>query len=410
MDLVKVCDHMQFTTQQETIKLLAEFLKGRSVLLIDPSQNYRTSLKQFLTNLKVKNICAASSTDEAKRFLLTHKVGFLIVEWIIQKDNGLEFCRELQKQKQFRDIPYLLITGENLKNDVILASEVNIDGYLLKPFSYEGFTNKILEITRGVLNPSPLAKNLQEAESCLDSGDLEQASAIFNEVYAKNPDSARALVGLASVAKAERQHDKAITFLNRACGINPDYMPGYRLLLEIYESQDDREHVLAIAQRLHELSPDNPKYALKLATLYLLQQDMENSEQLFRRTIQLSPRIAAAYKGLGDIALRKNDSAAAEKHYRKALDIEQTDISTLNSLGLAYIRMGKFKEGIQKYLMAFRLEPEDPRILFNLGNAYEKQGRLEKALYYYEKAIIIDETYQKAQVAIDRINAGLRRD
>ena len=118
-------------------KSLAEFLGDRWVLVVEPTGNYRTSIKQFLANLKVKRVKLVSTVADARREMLTAKIGLFIVEWALDQQNGLQFCRALRREAPYKHTPFLLLTVENLRQDVVLAAEVEITAYLLKPFSFE---------------------------------------------------------------------------------------------------------------------------------------------------------------------------------------------------------------------------------------------------------------------------------
>lgn len=384
-------------------KMLADWLGKRSVLVVEPSVNYRASIKQFLQNLKVKEIKVVSSVAEARREMLTRKIGFFIVEWQLTQTNGLQFCRSLRKEAQYKDSPFLLLSVENLRKDIVLASEVRIDGYLLKPFSYEDFREKIFSILRGLTQPTLLNNLLDLAETHLVGGRLEEAEQLYEESLTVREHSARALTGMARIERARDHADKALHHLSEAIRINPDYIEAYKHILEIHEEQEDRSGLIQTASILHQLSPENPRYTLILARAYLELQELEGSETFFRKTILLSPRMAEAYKGLGNVYMAKEDYEKAKRNFNKALDLDSEDIGILNSLGLAYIRLGQYKEGIERYMMGLKLDPHDARILFNIAHAYEKRADFDSAKKYYTQALMHKPGYTKAARGLERI-------
>jgi tetratricopeptide (TPR) repeat protein len=390
---------------RETAALLQRFLGDRYVLVCDPSPNFRTSIKQFLQNLKVNNVRAVSNTTEARRVLLTTKVALFIVEWIGEAENGIQFCREIKKRPEYRMAPFLLISSENMRQDVILASEGGIDRYLLKPFSFEDFTGKLNSLVKEELDPNVMNVLMRRADATLMAEEYDAAEELYREGQKHDPNSARAVTGLASICRARNQNAKAVALLQSATAMNPNFITPYRMLLELYEEQHDFEGMVAAAKKLNEMSPDNPSYALKLATLYLQQRDLVSSERFFKRAISLSPALAGAYKGLGDVAMVQRDFDKAEKHYKKALDLDKTDISTLNSLGMAFVRMGRFQEGIQRYLVALRIDSQNEKVLFNLGHAWEKLGNQAEARQRYLDALKVNPKFSKAIRGLARLGA-----
>lgn len=373
-------------------------LKDRVVLVVEPSINYRNSIKSFLTNLKVPNIRIVSSVKEAKRELLTAKVGLFIVEWSLSDTNGIQFCRELRAMAHHRDTPFLLLSVENLRSDVILASEVGIDGYLLKPFSYEVFGEMVEGLVRSHSHPTDLNQKILFGQRLLRERKVEEAEQVFKAILAENQGSARSMHGMGGVAVARKRAKEAFSWFQRAIQVNPDFLDAYRDQLDLMVANSyPLPEVLEIATRINELSPDNPKYTLILARIHLELGNLEQSEAFFKNSIRLSPKMADAYKGLGKINMIQEDYQSAMKNFRKALDLDNRDISILNSLGLAYVKLGKYQDGIDKYRAALQMSPHDPRILFNLGYAKEKVGEIDQAEFYYTQALDHDPKFEKAQ-------------
>src|SRR5690606_34555561 len=118
-------------------------------------------------------------------------VGLFIVEWGLDDVNGLQFCRELRRNAKYKNTPFLLLSTENLKQDVILASEVAIDGYLLKPFSYEDFCSQILTIQKMYASPNRSNTLLDLGDDKLARGDLTGAETNYQKALEVKPGSAR---------------------------------------------------------------------------------------------------------------------------------------------------------------------------------------------------------------------------
>lgn len=391
------------STAGKTKQLLADFLGEKAVLVVEPSANFRASIKQFLANLRVRKVKLVTSVADARREMLTTKVGLFIVEWALDGTNGLQLCRSLRKEAAYRDTPFLLLSTENLRKDVILASEVRIDAYLIKPFSYEDFSAQIGAILAEQANPSRLRLLLESAEDKLARGDLEQAEQLYLEAQGVSDKSARALCGLARVKRQRGDPKAAVALLNQAVALNAEYIEAYRVMLDIHEEQFNRAGIIHTASILHSLSPENPRYTLMLARCYLEMSALEASEKFFRKTVSLSPRLAEAYKGLGNVYLAQEEYEKAMRSFKKALDLDENDVSTLNSLGTTYVRMEQYKEGIDKYMLALKLDPHDARVLFNIGHAHEKRGDLDKAKWYYAQALINKAGFDKAVRGLERL-------
>jgi tetratricopeptide (TPR) repeat protein len=381
-------------------------LGSRSILIIEPTQNYKNSMKGYLSNLKITQYKCVSTVRDAKICLLTLDIGLFICEWSLKQTNGIQFCRDIRENPKFRDTPFLLLSVENLRKDVVLASEVGIDGYLLKPFSYEEFCDAINAAMKSRNSPSSTNRLIDEAHACLRLKDTQRATVLFEQARQENSQSARALHGLATIADLEGDPQKALSILKQAHLLNPDYIEALRDLIEILHVRGPTRELIEYAQKAHEVSPENPKYTLILAKAYLEEEQYLLSEQYFKRTIRLSPKLAQAYKGLGRIYLIQEDYDSAMKNFERALDLDEEDVGVLNSLGLTYVKLGKFQDGIEKYLAALKIRPNDYRIFFNLGYAKEKVGDRESAHFYYQQALNHNPEFTKAQRRLKNLSVA----
>jgi tetratricopeptide (TPR) repeat protein len=382
---------------------LNDYLKDRFILVLEPRANYRASLKNFLLNLKVKQVRFVGSVAEAKREMLTLKVGLFICEWLLPEKNGLQFCRELRKDKQYKATPFLLLSTENLRKDVILASEGGVDAYLLKPFSYEDFCAQIEMMIAATKNPSALISILERADSHADQKEFWVAEALYKEALAIRPTSAKALTGLGRLQLAEKNRPKALAYFQQAITNNPEYIDGYKCILQVSEEAGDPHGILQNATILQNLSPENPRYPLLIAYAHMELGNLSQSEIEFKCCIRLSPAVADGYKGLGHLYLQQKDYEKARKTLAKALELDRGDVSVLNSLGLSYVRQNMLDEGIQKYRVALSIDASDERVLFNLAIAMELKGDLSAAREMLLRAIAANSDFEKAKRNLERI-------
>ncbi len=388
---------------QKQAPKIQPLLSGKSILVVEPNVNYRSSIRAFFTNMKIKDFRIVSSVRDAKVASLSLDIGLYICEWNLKETNGIQFCRELRRNPQSREAAFLLLSVENLKDDVILASEVGIDGYLLKPFSYEEFQSTVHQILKARSQPRSLNQLLNLAEQVMADGDLQEAESLFCKALIDHPMSARAFCGLGRIEADRANFEKAFHLFRSAIEINPDYLEAVRSLLDIGLQNGKSKQLLPLARYAQHLSPNNPRYSLILAQILLEESQFPESEQHFKQAIRLSPRLAESYKGLGKLYLIQDDYDRAMKNFHKALDLEDQDVSLLNAIGLTYVRLGKYQEGLEKYLSALRIDPQNYRVLFNLGYANEKIGNYERAFFYYNQALTQKPEFTKAKRRIAQI-------
>jgi tetratricopeptide (TPR) repeat protein len=383
-------------------------LKDKFVLVIEPTISYRSSIKGFLTNLRIKNIRVVGSVAEAKRELLSIKVGLIICEWRLKEKNGIVFCRELKSDLKYRDIPFLLTSTENLKKDIILASEGGVSSYLLKPFSFEDFCKHLESLMSELVNPSNLNTLLDQAEKALISKEFWEAESLFLQALDVKRTSARAKAGLGRVELENGRLDKADALFREALALNEEYIDAYKGLLSLAEIRDDHVSTLEIATKLQELSPENPRYPLILAKCQLENGDLASSEAMFKAAVRLSPTLVDAFRGLGQLYLQKQEYESSSKMFEKALDLDRGDVPTLNSLALTYVKRGMIEEGVKKYRLALSIDAFDSRIHFNLGLACMQIADYAQAKEAFEKALESSPGMEKARRQLEILNDKIK--
>lgn len=67
----------------------------------------------------------------------------LLLDINMPRMNGIEFLIQLRKDPELRSLSVFVMTTSNEESDKIAAYDLNVAGYVLKPLSFEGFTNAI---------------------------------------------------------------------------------------------------------------------------------------------------------------------------------------------------------------------------------------------------------------------------
>lgn len=67
----------------------------------------------------------------------------ILLDINMPKMGGIEFLGELRKHPELKATSVFMMTTSNEDSDKIAAYDLNVAGYVLKPLSFEGFTNAI---------------------------------------------------------------------------------------------------------------------------------------------------------------------------------------------------------------------------------------------------------------------------
>lgn len=69
--------------------------------------------------------------------------GIILLDINMPKMGGIEFLVELRKQPDIKSISVFVMTTSNEECDKVAAYNLNVAGYILKPLSFEGFSNAV---------------------------------------------------------------------------------------------------------------------------------------------------------------------------------------------------------------------------------------------------------------------------
>ncbi|MEK7681188.1 MAG: tetratricopeptide repeat protein [Patescibacteria group bacterium] len=141
----------------------------------------------------------------------------------------------------------------------------------------------------------------------------------------------------------------------------------FQLKFRIYVGKIQRllhhEEALKIKLKNKSMSKDEKEFKLAQLIQEAEQQfqlgNFDKAEDGFIAAVKVSPKSASAYRGLGDTYLAKN----------------------------------AIEEARQTYSFLLKLDPEDDSVLVKLAELSESQGDLEEAIQYYQRAILINDSF-----------------
>jgi two-component system, chemotaxis family, chemotaxis protein CheY len=117
-------------------------------LVVDDFATMRRIVKNILRQIGYTNILEAENGQMALDVLRREKVDFIISDWNMPQMPGIELLKAVRSQEEWKDLPFLMVTAEGQKENVLEAVKFKVSNYIVKPFTPETFIekmNKILE-------------------------------------------------------------------------------------------------------------------------------------------------------------------------------------------------------------------------------------------------------------------------
>lgn len=116
------------------------------ILVVDDFATMRRIIKNILRELGYENIFEADSGLSALEVLKKENINFIISDWNMPQMSGIELLKAVRNSENWRDIPFLMVTAEGQKENVIEAAKNKVSNYIVKPFTAEVLKEKINKI------------------------------------------------------------------------------------------------------------------------------------------------------------------------------------------------------------------------------------------------------------------------
>ncbi len=119
------------------------------ILIIDDMPTIISLLKEILSNLGYSNFKTAENGEKALSVLhdcqiKNQPIEFIFSDWQMPKLSGIELLKQIRKEPQWKDLPFLLITSEGEKHQVTEAILSGVSNYVVKPFNAATIKTKML--------------------------------------------------------------------------------------------------------------------------------------------------------------------------------------------------------------------------------------------------------------------------
>ncbi len=119
------------------------------VLIVDDFATMRRIVKGVLKQLGFSNIVEAEDGSAALSELKKDPVGLIVSDWNMPKMSGLDLLKAVKGDASLKDIPFVMVTAEGQKENVIEAVKAGVSNYIMKPFTPETFSEKLEKVLGG---------------------------------------------------------------------------------------------------------------------------------------------------------------------------------------------------------------------------------------------------------------------
>ncbi len=113
------------------------------ILIVDDQDSILRIIKGLLAELGYNDIRTASNGQKACIILKQEKIEMIISDWNMPQMTGIELLKYVRHDAQLLNIPFIMVTAEAEKDNIVEAIQAGVDQYVVKPFTADDLKKKM---------------------------------------------------------------------------------------------------------------------------------------------------------------------------------------------------------------------------------------------------------------------------
>ncbi len=115
-------------------------------LVVDDFSTMRRIVRNLLKELGFTNVDEAEDGVVALAKLQAGGFDFVVSDWNMPNMDGLTLLQTVRSDPALKNLPFLMITAEAKKENIIAAAQAGASGYIVKPFTAATMNEKLVKI------------------------------------------------------------------------------------------------------------------------------------------------------------------------------------------------------------------------------------------------------------------------
>ncbi|GGY21989.1 chemotaxis response regulator CheY [Paludibacterium paludis] len=120
--------------------------KNMRFLVVDDFSTMRRIVRNLLKELGFTNVDEAEDGQVALHKLKTQHFDFIVSDWNMPNMTGIELLKAVRADAQLKHLPFMMITAEAKRENIIEAAMAGASGYIVKPFTAATLEEKMNKI------------------------------------------------------------------------------------------------------------------------------------------------------------------------------------------------------------------------------------------------------------------------
>ncbi|MBV8047645.1 MAG: chemotaxis response regulator CheY [Paludibacterium sp.] len=120
--------------------------KNMRFLVVDDFSTMRRIVRNLLKELGFTNVDEAEDGQVALHKLKTQHYDFVVSDWNMPNMTGIELLKAVRSEPTLKGLPFMMITAEAKRENIIEAAMAGASGYIVKPFTAATLEEKMNKI------------------------------------------------------------------------------------------------------------------------------------------------------------------------------------------------------------------------------------------------------------------------
>ncbi|WP_141734878.1 response regulator [Oligoflexus tunisiensis] len=138
------------------------FARDTRILIVDDMNMFRAMVRQALNTLDFKKLTEASDGTGAWTALTQAKdrrepFQMIISDWNMPKMKGIELLKKVRAEPWGQGVPFIMLTAEAERQNIVEAVESGVDNYIIKPFTVDQMKQKLTQTYEKLNKPKAKA-------------------------------------------------------------------------------------------------------------------------------------------------------------------------------------------------------------------------------------------------------------
>ena len=120
--------------------------KNIRILVIDDFQTMRRIIINLLRQLGFTNMTEADDGSTAWEKLQAEHVDLIVSDWNMPRMTGMDLLRKVRASDKYKATPFIMVTAEGKRENVIAAVQAGVSNYIVKPFNAATLKEKLSKV------------------------------------------------------------------------------------------------------------------------------------------------------------------------------------------------------------------------------------------------------------------------